>query len=431
MRAALGLARRGLGQTWPNPAVGCILVRDGTVVGRGRTGTGGRPHAEAVALAEAGGRARGATAYVTLEPCAHVGGTPPCADALAAAGVARAVVAIGDPDPRVDGRGLGTLRAAGMAVEVGCLAAEAAALNRGFLSRLATGRPMLTLKLAASLDGRIATGTGESRWITGPRARAEVHLMRAQSDALLVGAGTVRSDDPRLDVRGLGLDDRHPVRVVVSGALSLPRDGNLGRTAGEVPTWICHDAEADPARRAAWTELGAELIEIPWQADGQLDLAAMMQRLGERGVTRVLCEGGGHLAAALIEDELVDEVVCYSAGLVLGAAAIPAVGPLEVAALQLAPRFRLVDATPVGPDLRSRWCRPSPANGGGRQAASVAGQGADHVSGAQPPVFDMLSTVAGRDHTFFGWKDPCGIKSVVERSAASCLDTGARNPGLP
>jgi diaminohydroxyphosphoribosylaminopyrimidine deaminase / 5-amino-6-(5-phosphoribosylamino)uracil reductase len=357
MRAALGLARRGLGRTWPNPTVGCILVQGDTVVGRGRTGAGGRPHAEAAALAEAGPRARGATAYVTLEPCAHTGETPPCAEALAAAGVARVIVAIEDPDPRVDGRGVEALRTAGVAVEVGCLAAEAMAVNRGFLTRVTSGRPMLTLKLAASLDGRIATGTGESRWITGPRARAEVHMMRAQSDAVLVGAGTVRSDDPRLDVRDLGLDDVRPVRVVVSGALSLPRDGHLGRTAAEVPTWIAHDPEAEPARRAAWQELGAELIEIPWQADGQLDLTALMQRLGDRGLTRVLCEGGGRLASALIEDDLVDEVVCYTAGLVLGAEAIPAVGALDVAALQLAPRFRLLDATPIGPDLRSRWRR--------------------------------------------------------------------------
>ena len=177
-----------------------------------------------------GARARGATAYVTLEPCAHTGRHAALRrGAGRRPGVARVVVAIEDPDPRVNGAGVETLRAAGIAVEVGCLAAEAVALNRGFLSRLTTGRPMLTLKLAASLDGRIATGTGESRWITGPRARAEVHLMRAQSDAVLVGAGTVRSDDPRLDVRDLGIDDAQPVRVVVSGALSLPRDGHLGR----------------------------------------------------------------------------------------------------------------------------------------------------------------------------------------------------------
>ena len=357
MRTALGLARRGLGRTWPNPTVGCILVDGDRVVARGRTGDGGRPHAEAAALAAAGAQARGATAYVTLEPCAHTGGTPPCAAALAAAGVARVVVAIEDPDPRVNGAGVEALRGAGIAVEVGCLATEAVALNRGFLSRLTTGRPMLTLKLAASIDGRIATGTGESRWITGPRARAEVHLMRAQTDAVLIGAGTVRSDDPRLDVRDLGLDAVKPVRVVLSGSLSLPRDGHLARTAAEVPLWICHDADSEPGRRTAWTELGAQLIELPWQADGQLDLSAMMQRLGDRGLTRVLCEGGGRLAAALIEDDLVDEVVCYTAGLVLGADAIPSVGGLEVAALQLAPRFRLLDSTQVGPDLRSRWRR--------------------------------------------------------------------------
>ncbi len=357
MRAALGLARRGLGRVWPNPAVGCIVVAGDRVVGRGRTGDGGRPHAEALALAEAGELARGATVYVTLEPCAHTGATPPCADALVAAGVARVVIATGDPDPRVDGAGIARLERAGVAVEVGCLAEAAVALNRGFLTRLATGRPMMTLKLAASLDGRIATDTGESRWITGPRARAEVHLMRAQADAVLVGAGTVRSDDPRLDVRHGGVAGANPVRVVVSGALSLPRDGNLARTAAEIPLWLCHDPEAGDDRRAAWRELGAELIEIPFQADGQLDLSAMMRRLGDRGITRVLCEGGGRLAAALVSDELVDEVVSYTAGLVLGSEAIPAVGPLDVDALPLAPRFRLVDVASVGPDVRSRWQR--------------------------------------------------------------------------
>ena len=224
---------------------------------------------------------------------------------------------------------------------------------------MTTGRPMVTLKMAASLDGRIATGTGESRWITGPRARAEVHLMRAQSDAVLVGAGTVRSDDPKLNVRGLGIEDAHPVRVVVSGALSLPRDGYLAQTAREVPLWLCHDDDAEEGRRKAWSELGAELIEVPFTADAEMDLSALLQRLGERGLTRVLCEGGGRLAAALIEADLVDEIVCYTAGVVLGDEAIPVVGGLEVAALQLAPRFRLLD---VGPD-RPRPAQPLAAAG--------------------------------------------------------------------
>lgn len=358
MRTALGLARRTLGQTWPNPAVGCLIVAGSRVVGRGWTRPGGRPHAETEALAQAGAEASGATAYVSLEPCAHHGLTPPCTEAMIEAGISRVVVALQDPDPRVDGQGIAALRAAGVAVDLGCLAAEAAELNRGFLSRLAAGRPMLTLKLAMSLDGRIATGNGESRWITGPRARAEVHLARAQSDAVLVGAGTARSDDPRLDVRGLGIAGANPVRVVVSGALALPRSGHLGATARETPLWLCHHAEADPARQQAWRDQGAELIEVPFQPDGQLDLAAMMQRLGSRGLTRVYCEGGGRLAAALLAADLVDEVVTYSAGVVLGDDAVSAVGPLDVEMLQLARRFRLLDTARVGPDVRSRWRRP-------------------------------------------------------------------------
>ncbi len=215
MAHALGLARRGLGRVWPNPAVGCVLVKGSRVLGRGFTQPGGRPHAETVALAAAGEGARGATAYVTLEPCAHHGRTPPCAGALAAAGVARVVTAIEDPDPRVSGRGHAMLRAAGIAVTEGVLAEEARALQRGFLSRVVRGRPMVTLKLAASLDGRIATAAGESRWITGPGARARVHAMRAMHDAVMVGAGTARADDPMLTVRGLGVDHQ-PVRVVAA-----------------------------------------------------------------------------------------------------------------------------------------------------------------------------------------------------------------------
>ncbi len=357
MRAALGLARRGLGRVWPNPAVGCVLVAGGRVVGRGWTQPGGRPHAEAMALAAAGAQARGATAYVTLEPCAHVGATPPCADALIAAGVARVVAPIEDPDPRVDGRGFAALRAAGVEVTTGGLAEQAAALNAGFLSRITRGRPRLILKLATSIDGRIATGAGESRWITGPLARREVHLMRATSDAVLIGAGTARSDDPRLDVRDIGLAEVRPVRVVVTGELALPRSGYLGQTAQDAPLWLCHHVEAEAARRQAWAERGAILIEVPFQPDGQLDISALFQRLGDRGLTRVLCEGGGRLAGALLAADLVDEVVTYTAGLVLGEDAVAAVGSMAVGALALAPRFRLADERRVGGDVRARWLR--------------------------------------------------------------------------
>lgn len=357
MRSALGLARRGLGQVWPNPAVGCLLVQGGRVVGRGRTAPGGRPHAETAALAEAGAAARGATAYVTLEPCAHTGRTPPCAIALAAAGVARVVVALEDPDPRVNGRGIEILRLAGVEVTVGCLAREAMALNRGFLSRVTAGRPMLTLKLATTLDGRIATAAGESRWITGPRARADVHLLRAQSDAVMVGAGTARADDPRLDVRGLGLDGVRPVRIVVSRGLALPRDGFLARTALETPLWLCHGPDAAEADREAWRLLGADLIEVPRAPGRGLDVGSLLQQLGQRGLTRILCEGGGGLAASLLEADLVEEVLLYSAGVVLGAAAVPAVAAMADKGLSLAPRFRVIETAALAPDVRTRWRR--------------------------------------------------------------------------
>lgn len=356
MRAALGLARRGLGQVWPNPAVGCVIVRDGVVVGRGRTAAGGRPHAEAIALAAAGPVARGATAYVTLEPCAHHGRTPPCAEALAAAGVGRVVIAAGDPDPRVNGRGIALLRKAGVVVEVGCLAEAAEALNRGFLTRITTGRPMVTLKLATSLDGRIATATGESRWITGPRARAEVHLLRARADAVMVGAATMRADDPRLDVRGGGLDAVQPIRVIAAGTTPLPRDGHLGRSAGSRPLWICHPDPAAPDL-AWWGDAGALLLPAATQPDGQPDPASMLAALGARGLTRLLCEGGGRLAAALLGAGLVDEIIAYGAGIALGGDGGAALAPLGIAALADAPHFKLTDVCAVGGDTRSRWTR--------------------------------------------------------------------------
>ncbi len=366
MRAALGLARRGLGRVWPNPSVGCVVVSPaGVVLGRGVTGASGRPHAETLALAQAGAEARGATAYITLEPCAHVGRTPPCAEALIAAGIARAVVSIADPDARVNGAGIARLRAAGVAVETGALAAEASDLAAGFLTRVRTGRPRLTLKLATTLDGRIATAAGESRWITGPAARRAVHLMRAQADAVLIGAGTARADDPALTVRDLGLAAANPVRIVVSGALSVARGSRLGRSATEAPLWLCHHGEAEADRIAAWREIGAETLEIPFDADGQLDLGAMFRLFGARGLTRVLCEGGGRLAAALIGADLVDEIVAFTAGRALGDEGTPAIGGLGIAALDSAPHYRLVETSAVGGDIRSRWERDGTGSGAG------------------------------------------------------------------
>ncbi|WP_308915366.1 bifunctional diaminohydroxyphosphoribosylaminopyrimidine deaminase/5-amino-6-(5-phosphoribosylamino)uracil reductase RibD [Jannaschia sp. LMIT008] len=345
MDAALALGARGLGRVWPNPAVGCILVRDGRVVGRGRTADGGRPHAEAAALSQAGDAARGATAYVTLEPCAHHGRTPPCCDALIAAGVARVVVAMTDPDARTDGRGLERLRAAGIDVAVGVREGRARALQSGFVSRVTRGRPVLTLKLATTLDGRIATATGESRWITGPAARAHVHAQRGRHDAVMVGAGTARADDPRLTVRGLG-DRPQPVRIVWTTALDLSATLNLIRTARDVPTWFLH-AAGDPA---PFQDVGVRTILTDTTGP-----AAVLAALGRTGLTRIYCEGGGTLAAMLLRAGLVDRLDLYTAGAAVGADGVPGLGGSGITALADAPRLALRDVRPIGPDLLSVW----------------------------------------------------------------------------
>ncbi len=360
MRHALALAARGLGRTWPNPAVGCLIVTDGRIAGRGWTQPGGRPHAETVALAEAGAAARGATAYVSLEPCAHHGQTPPCAAALVGAGVARVVTALEDPDPRVQGGGHAMLRAAGVAVTTGVEAAAAARLNAGFLLRIREGRPLVTLKLAASLDGRIATAAGESRWITGPEARARVHLMRARHDLVLAGGGTARADDPALTVRDLGIGWQ-PVRAVAARSLDVPQGGALERAMARAPLWLLHDPAATPAGRAArWAAAGARLLPVASGPDGRLDPAAMLAALGTAGITRVLCEGGGTLAAALLRAGLVDRLALFSAGLALGAEGRAAVGPLALPTLAAAPRFRPTGIEIVGDDVLHHWERAAP-----------------------------------------------------------------------
>ena len=355
MSAALALGRRGRGRVWPNPAVGCVVVLGGRIVGRGWTADGGRPHAETQALAQAGEAARGAEVFVTLEPCAHHGVTPPCAEALVAAGVARVVVAAGDPDPRVAGRGLAMLREAGIAVVTGVMEAEARADHAGFLLRVTEGRPHVTLKLAATLDGRIATAGGESRWITGPEARRMVHLLRAQSDAVLVGGGTARADDPGLTVRGMG-EVRQPVRVVVSRGMDLPEGGQLARTAREVPVWVAHDAALASEVVARWAARGVEGLPCG-MAGGQVDPGAVLAALGARGITRVLCEGGGRLGASLLAAGLVDELVLFSAGMAIGAEGRPVLAALGVERLADAPRLRLAEERAVGGDVMSRWIR--------------------------------------------------------------------------
>ena len=356
---AIRLGARGLGTVWPNPAVGCVIVKGGRIVGRGWTQPGGRPHAERMALAAAGDHARGATAYVSLEPCAHHGKTPPCAEALIVAGVSRVVSALEDPDPRVAGRGHAMLRAAGISVDTGLLGAEAQHLQRGFLSRIRRGRPMVTLKLATSLDGRIATRTGESQWITGPEARRMVHLMRARHDAVLVGAGTARADDPLLNVRGIG-PMAQPLRLVAAQKLDLPQTGRLAASARDLPLWLLHGPSAPADRRAAWQALGARLIEVPDAVEGRgLDPAALLAGLGDIGLTRIFCEGGGAFAGALLKAGLVDDLVLFSAGITLGAEARPAIGALSLDHLADAGHFELRESRQVGADLYSLWSDPA------------------------------------------------------------------------
>lgn len=350
MRHALQLAARGLGRVWPNPAVGCVLVKAGRIVGRGWTQPGGRPHAERMALDQAGAAARGATAYVTLEPCAHYGNTPPCAEALIAAGISRVYSALTDPDPRVAGKGLALLRAAGIVVTEGLCAEDARILNRGFLKRVTLGLPFVTLKLATTLDGKIATESGESRWITGSEARRAVHLMRLTHDAVMVGSGTALADDPDLTVRDMGAAWQ-PVRILVDSGLRSSAAGRLGQTARMHPVWVLHGTGVDPQ---AWAETSAKLLELPL-VKGHLDLRAAMAALASQGITRVFCEGGAGLAAALIRAGLVDEMITFTAGALIGAEGRVAIGPLGLDVLKDAPRLRLISQAPIGGDVQCNW----------------------------------------------------------------------------
>ena len=355
MSLALSLGRRGQGRTWPNPAVGCVIVREGRIIGRGWTQPGGRPHAETQALAQAGAAARGGCAYVTLEPCAHHGQTPPCAQALIDAGVSRVVVALGDSDSRVNGQGLAMLRAAGVEVVTGICAVTARTDHAGFLLRINHQRPLLTLKLASSFDGRIATGTGESQWITGPEARRAVHGLRARHDAVMVGGGTARKDDPSLTVRDLGVPQQ-PTRIVASRRLDLPLMGQLARTATQTPVILCHGHDADLTLIHTWRDLGAILLPCAAK-NGQLDAGDVMRQLAGHGLTRIFCEGGGALAASLIEADLVDQLIGFTAGLVIGAEGLPGIGALGLSHLTHAPRYKLQSTQAIGTDVLHVWTR--------------------------------------------------------------------------
>ncbi len=355
MHMALTLGRRGQGRVWPNPAVGCVIVKDARVIGRGWTQDGGRPHAEVVALAQAGSDVRGATAYVTLEPCNHHGKSGPCSEALIEAGITRVVIACQDPDPRVNGTGIRRLRDAGIEVLTGIEEAAATRDHEGFFLRVQDQRPMVTLKLASSFDGRIATGSGQSQWITGPEARRAVHMMRARHDAVMVGAGTARQDDPSLTVRDVGIAHQ-PVRVVVSRRLDLPLMGKLARTADQVPLWLCHGPDADAELIRTWEGLGAKLLSCEVRG-GFVQVRSVLAELAEQGLTRVFCEGGGSLAASLLEADTVDQLVGFTAGLGIGAEGLPSVGAMGLSDLSAARRFQLLETRAVGADVMHVWTR--------------------------------------------------------------------------
>ena len=352
MKAALALARRGLGQVWPNPAVGCVLVRDDRLVGRGWTQKGGRPHAETEALRRAGAAARGAAAYVTLEPCSHHGKTPPCADALIAAGIARVVVACRDPDGRVNGQGIARLQTANIPVSEGVCAAEAEDLNEGFFYRVRRGRPLVTLKTAATADGRIATRTGKSQWITGDAARADVHRLRAEYDAVMVGSATVVADDPLLTCRLPGLEGRSPVRIVLDAHLRTPVTAKLVQTARDVPVWLFTARASDDPAAKALRAAGLDVIQVGLDGVGQgVNFRQTFALLAERGITRVLVEAGGVLAGALLGDQLVDRLELYRAPILLGGDAQAMTGGFNIEDLAQVRRLDRIAVRTLGPDL--------------------------------------------------------------------------------
>lgn len=350
MRAALSLARRGLGNTAPNPPVGCVVVQDGRVVGRAVTAPSGRPHAETAALTMAGERTTGATVYVTLEPCCHWGRTPPCTDALISAGVARVVVATRDPDPRVNGAGISRLRESGIMVDEGLLAAEAQEIIAGFSARVRLGRPLVTLKLASTLDGRIATHGGESRWITGEPARRFAHALRGRHDAVMVGVGTVMADDPDLTCRIPGFRPSPVVRVVADSRLRTRLTARLIATAHQAPTWMLARKGVDSIRHAAFKDAGVTVLEIAGSEMG-VDLGHALAALGDAGITRLLVEGGAQIAAALLRANLVDRVAWFHAPAVMGADGWPSAQAFGVEGLGAMPRFVRSSATPVGEDM--------------------------------------------------------------------------------
>ena len=361
MQVALGLARRGLGNTHPNPAVGCVLVRpdmNNRVVGRGWTQSGGRPHAETVALQQAGDLADDATAYVTLEPCCHHGKTTPCSDALISAGVKRVVIALEDPDPRVSGQGAKALEDAGLHVTTDVCTLAAAKLNSGFMTRTLRGRPVFTLKIASTVDGKTASATGDSQWITGPDARMSGHAQRAAHDAILTGIGTVLSDDPMLTCRLPGCDDHSPVRVILDTKLSITPEHSMIRSASiDKPVWLFVSEEDAPPEKLSEIDHrdGVRVFTSPKQACGRLNVREVSRQLADAGINSVLIESGGEVAASFVGADLVDKIVWYRAPSLMGGEGKSAISALEVTTIDTAPRYECISARQVGEDMMETY----------------------------------------------------------------------------
>lgn len=356
MQLALVLGRRGLGNTWPNPAVGAVVVKDGIIVGRGWTQPGGRPHAEPVALQRAGELAKGATLYVTLEPCSHFGKSPPCADAVIAAGISRVVAAIEDPNPEVAGQGHARLRAAGIAVDVGLGAEEAARDHAGHIHRIVARRPHVTLKLAVSSDGKVGAAGHKPVALTEAAANTRVQLMRAQTDAILIGIGTARADDPMLTCRLPGMEAHSPVRVVLDSHLRLPPGSRLAKSARQMPLWVSANAEAEAHAETVLSAEGAVVARIAGGAAG-VDLAAVMKELMARGISRLMVEGGSKIAAAFLKADLVDEVWLFQSPKTIGSDGVDALDGMALTTITASPRFRVRASDKLGPDVLSIYER--------------------------------------------------------------------------
>jgi diaminohydroxyphosphoribosylaminopyrimidine deaminase / 5-amino-6-(5-phosphoribosylamino)uracil reductase len=343
MQLALALGRRGQGRTWPNPAVGAVVVKDGVIVGRGWTQPGGRPHAEPVALSQAGEAARGATLYVTLEPCSHVGKSPPCADAIIAAGIARVVSAIEDPNPEVAGQGHARLRAAGISVDIGLGAEEAAHEHAGHFRRIRDKRPHVILKLAVSADDKIGAAGRKPVAVTGEATRARVHLLRAQCDAVLVGIGTVQADDPVLTCRLPGMEARSPVRVVLDRALRISGTSRLVHSARATPLWVMTSNVSEAPAAMKLGAAGAQVIRVPTTSSPPpgLDLMGVLHALAKKGITRLLVEGGARVAASFIVANLVDEVWLLRGPDTIGADGVAALDALPLSAITGSPAFKV------------------------------------------------------------------------------------------